>query len=207
MSTFEPEARGPARDVHAASVPAPTSVSAAGELRFAPCFVASHQLLAQLPALLFLSAWGACLFGGMVHIVLGLGGRGLPGWVPFVGAGLALAGGLPALSLWLGRRAYRDMRYVVRDGQLSYDEGFVSLEQRTLELAEVTRLRLRQSWLQRRFGLGTLVLARATRTERPAELVAMRDIPDPESVLASLRERVEARTGTARERGVQRHVA
>lgn len=167
--------------------PGDTSV----ELRLAPRFVASQRFLAQLPAFVFLAAWGGGLFGGFAHIVLGLGGRGVPGFVPFVGAGLALAILLPASSLCIGRRAYRATTYVVGDGRLHYDEGFVALERRTLELGDVTLVRLRQGRLQRRHGLGTLILTVAARTgQRTPAPVRLFDVPEPERALARLRELV-----------------
>jgi membrane protein YdbS with pleckstrin-like domain len=196
-SATEPSEPG----AHGASAPA---VAGPVDLRLAPRFVAVHQLLAQLPVHLFLAAWGGCLFGGLVHVVLGLGGRVVPGWVPFVAAGGALAVALPWLSLSIGRRAYRDTAYVVRGGRLEYDEGFVALERRSLALSDVTRLVLRQGWLQRRHGLGTLIVSVAARSGTATPIpVRLSDVPEPERACARLRELL-SRDGAGRR---SRHAA
>jgi len=159
-----------------------------GVLLLAPSFALGHQLLAQLPVILFLATWGAALFGGLAHVVLGIGGRALPVWLPFVGCGVALAALLPMLGLRIAHRAHGATSYVFGAGLLRYDEGFVSLEHKTLPLGEVTRVRLRRGWLQRRYGLGTLVITTRASSGQPTRTpVKLLDLPEPERALARVR--------------------
>jgi membrane protein YdbS with pleckstrin-like domain len=166
----------------------PASSQVEPDLCLVPRFVLAHQLLAQLPVFLFLTAWGAGLFGGLIHVVLGIGGRSMPTGVPFIACAVVLAILLPLTSLRLTRRAHEATSYIFRAGQLEYDEGFVTLERKTLPLADITRVRLRRGWLQQRFGLGTLIVTTRARSGHPTRhAVRLLDVPEPAQALVEMR--------------------
>lgn len=166
-----------------------------------PKFVPSLQILGYLPMFLFLGLWGGGFFGGFAVAFLKSIDSDLPRWIPFFGFGLVFLVGPPVASYLLNRRSYARTFYAFTPSRLDYDEGFLTIEEKCIALADVTEVLLRRRGLQKKLGLGTIVLA--TRASSAAvgharSGIRITDVEQPEQTHACVKELVDGaamRTG------------
>jgi membrane protein YdbS with pleckstrin-like domain len=163
-----------------------------------PVFVGWVALLSQLPFQLFLSVWCGG-FGGSILAMTGLFPR--HSGMPFLLSG-GLAFVLVPAAVYIGRKYnYRRTEYRFLEDHMEFEEGFLTINKKTLKYRDVREVTLRRGVLQRLCGLGTVYLATlATGTAayaNPLSLlgfgnisasgIRVRDVADPEDAYAKIR--------------------
>ena len=172
-------------------------------LELRPQFVPSVQMAAFVPLFLFLGLWGGFFFGGFSQVFLGMFESDIPRWAPFVFFGAVFALVLPVFAFRAVRKTYAATTYRVFPHKLDYYEGFFTVEEKTVPLERVTEVNLRKGPLQRKHGLGTVVLSTpATSNRRATAGIRLNDVLEPDAVYAQVKELVEAA-----QRGHQRRAA
>lgn len=170
-----------------------------------PVFIGWLTIVAQLPLQLFLTVWAALFFGGLVSTTgfIAQGSR-----LPYILFGLIPFIGLP-LFIYVGKKFnYRQTEYKFFDDRLEFEEGFFSINKKTIRYRDVKEVTLRRGIVQRMYGLGTVYLATlATGTSNSANAftafgfgnvsasgVMVRDIPDPEGTYQKIKDLIEPQT-------------
>lgn len=173
----------------------PDEARDAGEpLVLRPRWVPSLVLLQVLPLGGFMALWGGGFFGGFSLFAIEALHLSVPKWLPFVLFGALFGLGLPVLILALGRRSCERTEYRVFSDRIEYFEGFFTIEEKTVSLADVTEINLTKGVFQRRHGLGTVVLAtRATAGTGRRPGIRLTNIEDPDRVYANLKRLTESR--------------
>ncbi len=181
---------------------------AGGEQTFSvrPVFIGWITLLMQLPLQLFFTVWAAIFFGGMIQTT-GLIARGSP--LPYVVFGAIGFFGLPLVA-YVGKKLnYSRTEYQFFPDRLEFEEGFFSVNDKTVKFRDVSEVTLHRGALQRLYGLGTVYLATpATGSSGnfspfvalgfgnvSASGINVRDIAEPEQTFDRIRRLVDAQRG------------
>ena len=175
-----------------------------------PVFVASLTILVQLPIQLFLTAWMAMFFGNIVQ--------------PFVARGSILDGpdgelylriffgavgfiAVPLVAVIGKMLTYSRTEYRFYDDRVEFEEGFFTINKKTIKYSDVKEVTLRQGFLQRLYGLGTIYLATLA-TGAPtnpqqrglfgfgnvaASGISLRDVPEADETYSKVKALVDAR--------------
>ncbi len=118
-----------------------------------PVFIGWVTLATQLPLQLFLTLWAGMFFGTMTSFMLP------NSRVPFIVFGALAFFGIPMVA-YIGKSLnYARTEYKFFDDRLEFEEGFFSLNKKTIKLRDVREVTLRKGPFQRLYGLGSIYLA------------------------------------------------
>jgi membrane protein YdbS with pleckstrin-like domain len=122
-------------------------------LSLRPVFIGWVALATQIPLQLFFTLWAGGFFGGMASFMF----PNSPARFVFFGA-LAFFG-IPTV-IYVGKKlSYARTEYKFFDDRLEFEEGFFSLNKKTIKLRDVREVTLRKGPFQRWYGLGSIYLA------------------------------------------------
>jgi len=163
------------------------------ELVLRPTFVPRAALLSALPLQVFLTIWGGGFFGGFSQLVIDGFDLPIARWVPFPVFGALFFFGIAFFFYKAQRRSYEMTEFRFTRFKLDYFEGFLTVEEKTIPLANVTDVSLRRGLVQKRYNLGTIVLATSASTGAvgPATGIQLHDIQDPEDFFSTVKDLVE----------------
>jgi len=163
-----------------------------------PVFVGWVALATLLPYLLFFPLWAAVFFGPMIEQLRG------PSWPAFLVPG-CLAFFAVLLLGYVGKKlSYERTEYNFYADRLEFDTGFFAVSRKVIPYRDVKEVSLREGFLQRMCGLGTVYLGTLTTGTIPssnpfsafgwvnasASGAALRDIPDPDFTFEKIRRMV-----------------
>ena len=176
-----------------------------------PVFIGWITLLVQLPFQLFFTVWAGLFFGGMasgifgrIASAIGLFPRGSS--APFIFFGALAFFGIPLVA-YVGKKLnYSRTEYRFFADHLEFEEGFFSINRKTIRFGDVREVTLHKGFLQRIYGLGTIYLATlATGSYRnfnafaalgfgnvSASGISVRDIRNPDEAYEKIRQMVDA---------------
>ena len=172
-----------------------------------PVFIGWITLLMQLPFQLFFTIWSAGFFGGMFAAATGQrGAMFLSGPSLFFGA-LAFFG-VPGVAYFGKMLNYSRTEYRFYDDRLEYDEGFFTINKKVVKYRDITEVTLREGFLQRLYGLGTIYLATPATGSGPRNNVffalgfgnvsgsglGVRDIQSPDETFEKIKAAIERNT-------------
>lgn len=174
-----------------------------------PVFIGWITLLMQAPLQVFFTLWAAMFFGSMAQTVP-LFARG--SHTPYVVFGAIAFFGIPAIA-YIGKKLnYGQTEYRFYSDRLEFEEGFFSINEKTIRFRDVKEVTLHKGLLQRFYGLGTIYLATLATGTSPfgygsgsfnpfnalgfgnvsASGVSVRDIADPDQMFDKIRQIVDA---------------
>lgn len=158
-----------------------------------PEFVPKAALLAAMPLQIFLTIWGGGFFGGFSQLVIDGLDLSVPRWVPFPVFGALFFFGIALFFYHAQRRSYEKTQYRFTKFKLDYYQGFLTVAEDTVPLANVAEVSLRRGLVQKRFGLGTIILSTPVSITSSRDLSGIRlhDLKDPEEAYERVKELVE----------------
>lgn len=159
-------------------------------LTIKPMFIPALTVLSILPLHLFMTLWGAMFFGGFAMVGLGTF-MDFPRWVPFVVAGSVFFLGIPLIAYVTRLKTYARTKYTFYPTKLEYYEGFFTVEEKTIDYANVTEVNLRKGVFQKMYGLGTIVLSTPATTHASGRVrsgIHLRDISNPDRVYKQVKD-------------------
>lgn len=129
-----------------------------------PKFIGWVTALSVLPIQLFMTVWAGGFCGGFSTAgIKGLNALGLSGivpvWFPFVFFASLAFFGIPGAVYFGKKRSYAKTEYRFYPTRLEYYEGWFVIQQKTIDYRHIQEVNLQKGMIQRRYGLGTLVLA------------------------------------------------
>ncbi len=172
-----------------------------------PTFVGWIALLTQLPLQLFFTLWAGGFLGGFSSSLLGIAGRS-----PFILFGSAAFILVPIIAFFGKKLNYGKTEYKFYNDHLEFEEGFFSLNKKTIRYRDVLEVTLRRGILQRTCNLGTIYLGTLATGSGPrsnpfyalgfgnisASGVGIRDIVDPDVAYERIKSLVDGVKGTDR---------
>ena len=164
---------------------APTRESNVPVLSVKPVFIPWAAMLSVLPVHIFLTIWGGGFFGGFSMFAVGALGLDLPGWSTFVFFGAVFFFAVPLITYTAQKKTYAKTVYTFYNTKLDYHEGFFTTEEKTIDYKHVTEVNLVRGIVQKKYGLGTVILSTpATGLAQGSARSGIRihDIPDAERV-------------------------
>jgi membrane protein YdbS with pleckstrin-like domain len=170
-----------------------------------PRFIGWATLLTVLPIQLFMTFWAGGFCGGFSTVFtrfLFRGGR--PPFSLFIFWGAVAFFGIPLVTYFSKKRGYARTEYRFYPNRLEYFEGFLNIEQKTVIYHNIHRVDLHRGVVQRRYGLGTIILgtpsdAMYTRGSRPSG-IRLTDIEDAERVYGYVKELIQRESESYRDR-------
>lgn len=121
----------------------------------------------------------------------------IPEGFPFVFFACLAFFGIPLTAYFARKKTYAKTEYRFFRDRVEYYEGFFTIEQKTALYRNVMEINLRKGIIQRRYGLGTIVLttpgAAVSRSmANPFGGIRIRDVREPDEVYAKVKEAVDA---------------
>jgi membrane protein YdbS with pleckstrin-like domain len=103
--------------------------------------------------------------------------------------------GIPLVTYVTKRRSYARTEYRFFRDRLEYFRGSVTVQQKAIDYRSVVEVDLRKGPVQRRYGLGTIILATPPTeyTNRGRKLggIHITDVPDPDGLYEELKRLVK----------------
>jgi len=143
----------------ATQAPEPVRESDTPVLTTRPVFIPWATWLGMLPIHLFLTVWGAGFFGGFSMFAVRALGITVPTGSTFVFFGLVFFLGFPLLTYISQKKTYANTTYTFYNTKLDYFEGFFTREKKTIDYRHITEVNLREGIIQKRYGMGTIILS------------------------------------------------
>ncbi len=148
-------------------------------LRLLPVILLSGFLLAMFPVLIVLTieSIGDIWFPTEVMILTLL--------FSFLIFGITIF--LPA---YVQKKTYQNIVYRIYQDRVDFDKGSFTVEENTIRFKDVKEVILRQGYLQKKVGLGTIFLSAITFTKPTSKTLV--DIEDPEKVCEKIKRLVSS---------------
>lgn len=162
-----------------------------------PKFIFSMSLLKAIPLGMFFGIFGGI---GVLMAFLIMSGQSTTGEVdPIVTSMFVVgAGGCFIVSivlyLWYRKTALNHIEYRIFSNRIEYFEGFFTVEQKTVNFADLSEIYLRKGMVQKRYNVGTIMLMTKgfvlpmIGMSRSMGGMLLRDIPNPDSIYKQLKQ-------------------
>jgi len=124
-----------------------------------PVFIPWVTIVSVLPIQLFMTVWAGGFFGGFGMFGAKAIGLNLPPWFTFVFFGALAFFGIPFLAYFTKKKTYTKTEYLFYADRLEYAEGFWTAENKTIKYKNITEANLRKGIIQKKYGLGTIILS------------------------------------------------
>lgn len=122
-------------------------------IQIKPVFVGWIAFVVQIPLQLFFTVWAGGFFGGILSGITA--GDASIGFI----IGLAVFIAIPVMC-WVGKKYnYENTVYKIFDDRVEFEEGFLTVQQKTVHFRDIREITLRKGILQRSCDLGSVYLA------------------------------------------------
>jgi uncharacterized membrane protein YdbT with pleckstrin-like domain len=169
-----------------------------------PVFIGWITLVSQIPLQLFFTLWCGGFFGGMLRSTGMLENNSVS---PFIVCGGLAFVGIPLITYTIKSLNYRRTEYKFYEDRLEFEEGFFTINKKSIKFKDVREVTLRRGILQRMYGLGTVYLATlatgSSSYSNPfaaigfgnisASGISVRDITNPEETYQKIKAIVDSR--------------
>ena len=154
-------------------------------LTLKPIFVPWAIMLSILPIHIFMTIWGGGFFGGFSMFAVQALGLDVPGWFTFVFFGALFFFAIPIVAYTSQKKTYAKTEYSFYQTKLDYFEGFFTTEEKTIDYKNITEVNLVKGIIQKKYGLGTIVLSTPATgfvSGRSRSGIRVQDIPNADQV-------------------------
>jgi membrane protein YdbS with pleckstrin-like domain len=174
--------------------PAPFEESNIPVLALKPVFIPWAVMLSILPLHLFMTFWGGGFFGGFSMFAVQALGIDLPPGATFVFFGALFFLAIPIVTYTAQKKTYAKTEYRFYQTKLDYYEGFFTTEEKTIDYKNITEVNLVKGVIQKKYGLGTVILstpATGFRSGRSRSGIRIHDVPNADQVYKQVKDLVE----------------
>jgi membrane protein YdbS with pleckstrin-like domain len=150
-----------------------------------PVLIPWATILSVIPIQLFMTVWAGGFFGGFGMLAVEFLDINLPTWFTFVFFGALAFFGIPFLVYYAKKNTYSKTKYKFYADKLEYTEGFWTAENKTIKYKNITETYLRRGVIQKKYGIGTIILsAPATNNYQgvASSGIKILDIENPEKI-------------------------
>lgn len=169
-------------------------------LSLKPVFVPWAVMLSVLPIQIFMTLWGGGFFGGFSMFAVKALGLDVPDGATFVFFGGVFFFAIPIIAYATQKKTYAKTEYRFYNTKLDYYEGFFTTEEKTIDYKYITEVNMVRGIIQKKYGLGTIVLstpATGFASGRSRSGIRIQDIPHAEQVYQQVKGMIQ-RASTAR---------
>ena len=159
-----------------------------------PVFIPWVAVASVIPIQIFMTIWVGGFFGGFSMFGIEALGLDLPAWFPFVFFAALAFFGIPFLTYYSKKRTYEKTEYRFYTDRLEFAEGFWAVENKTVKFKNVTEANLRKGVIQKKYGLGTIILstpATGFQQGRARSGIRIADIENPDSIYNKILELID----------------
>jgi membrane protein YdbS with pleckstrin-like domain len=161
-----------------------------------PVFIPWAVMLSILPIHIFMTIWGGGFFGGFSMFAVQALGLGLPGWSTFVFFGAVFFFAIPIVAYTTQKKTYAKTEYRFYQTKLDYYEGFFTTEEKTIDYKNITEVNLVRGIIQKKYGLGTIVLSTPATSAhaRARSGIRIQSIPNGDQVYRQVKDMIQRAT-------------
>lgn len=166
-------------------------------LTLKPIFIPWAAMVSILPIHIFMTIWGGGFFGGFSMFAVKALGLDLPGWFTFVFFGSLFFFAIPIVTYNAQKKTYAKTEYCFYQTKLDYHEGFFTTEEKTIDYKNITEVTLVKGIVQKKYGLGTIVLstpATGFASGRARSGIRVQDIPNADQVYQQIKDMIQRAT-------------
>jgi len=166
-------------------------------LSLKPVFVPWAVMLAILPLHIFMTIWGGGFFGGFSMFAVQSLGLNVPPGSTFVFFGAVFFFAIPIVTYTAQKKTYAKTEYCFYNTKLDYYEGFFTTEEKTIDYKNITEVNLIKGIVQKKYGLGTIVLstpATGFQSGRARSGILIKDIPNADQVYEQVKDLIRRAT-------------
>jgi membrane protein YdbS with pleckstrin-like domain len=163
-------------------------------LALKPVFIPWAVMLAILPLHIFMTFWGGGFFGGFSMFAVQALGVDIPPGSTFVFFGALFFLAIPIVTYTAQKKTYAKTEYRFFQTKLDYYEGFFTTEEKTIDYKNITEVNLVRGVIQKKYGLGTIILstpATGFARGRSRSGIRIHDIPNAEQVYQQVKGLIE----------------
>jgi membrane protein YdbS with pleckstrin-like domain len=163
-------------------------------LALKPVFIPWAVFLSILPLHLFMTFWGGGFFGGFSMFAVQALGIELPPGTTFIFFGALFFMAIPIVTYTAQKKTYAKTEYRFYQTKLDYYEGFFTTEEKTIDYKNITEVNLVKGIIQKKYGLGTVILstpATGFSSGRSRSGIRIHDIPNADQVYKQVKDLVE----------------
>ncbi|MCP4650618.1 MAG: PH domain-containing protein [PVC group bacterium] len=156
-----------------------------------PVFIPWVTILSVLPLQIFFTIWGGGFFGGFSTVLIKGLKLPIPIWFPFVFFACLAFFGIPLLIYNMKKKTYAKTEYRFFKKRLDYYEGFFTVEEKTVDYRNITEVYLRKGIVQKKYGIGTILLTTPSVTmsqNRAMSGIQVADIKNPDEVYKQIKD-------------------
>lgn len=150
-----------------------------------PVFIPWAAVLSILPVQIFMTVWGGGFFGGFSMFAVNAIGLDVPQGSTFLLFGALFFFAVPIVAYTTQKKSYAKTEYRFYQTKLDYYEGFFTVEEKSIDYKNVTEVNLIAGIVQKRNGLGTIVLSTSATgfgSGRARSGIRIQDIPNADQV-------------------------
>lgn len=163
-------------------------------LALKPVFVPWAVMLSILPLHIFMTIWGGGFFGGFSMFAVQALGIDLPPGSTFAFFGALFFLAIPVITYTAQKKTYAKTEYRFYQTKLDYYEGFFTTEEKTIDYKTITEVNLVKGIVQKKYGLGTVILstpATGFARGRSRSGIRIQDIPNADRVYQQVKDLVQ----------------
>ncbi len=159
-----------------------------------PTFIPWVTIVSVLPIQIFFTIWAGFFFGGLSLFAVQFFNLKLPAWSTFIFFGILFFFGIPVVFYIAKKNTYAKTEYRFFQDKLEYYEGFFTVEEKSISYKNIVEVNLRQGIIQKKYGLGTILLStpatgHQTGVSRSGKRIL--DIKEPRKIYKKVKELID----------------
>ncbi|MCX7678242.1 MAG: PH domain-containing protein [Spirochaetes bacterium] len=154
-----------------------------------PLFSPLSVLISVIPVQIFFTLWGTVVFGIVSFFLIDYFELTINPWIVAIIIGAIFFILTPAIATFLILQRYSRTEYRFYRDHLECEEGLFSTQHKIINLDNIIEVNLQQSFWDRLFNLGTIVLSTAAKGEKTGSLrsgIRIVDIPQPKDAYRAI---------------------
>lgn len=169
--------------------------SSAPRLIVRPLFTPLSAVLSLIPLQIFFTIWGAVVFGIAGFFLIEYFDLSINPWLVALVFGIIFFILTPVVATYLLLQHYSRTEYRFYSNRLDYEEGFYTLQQKSIDIGHIIEVNLMQGFWKRLFDQGTIILSTAATGEKsgsPKSGIRIPDVHRPHEVYRAIKQIIAA---------------
>lgn len=160
-----------------------------------PFFTPLSVIISLIPLQIFFTFWGAVVFGIAGFFLIEYFELSIDPWILALIFGILFFIFTPVVATYILLQRYSRTEYRFYPDRLDYEEGFYTMQQKSIGLTHIIEVNLIQGFWKRLFDLGTIILSTPATGEKsgsPKSGIRIPDVQRPHETYRRIKQIIEA---------------
>lgn len=170
--------------------------NSAPRLVIRPFFTPLRAVVSLIPLQIFFTIWGAAVFGIAGFFLIEYLELSINPWTLALVFGIIFFIFTPVVATYILLQRYSRTEYRFYSDRLDYEEGFYTMQEKSIDLEYIIEINLMQGFWKKLFDLGTIILSTAATGEKsgaPKSGIRIPDVRRPYETYQTIKQIIEAR--------------